>query len=63
MKPSSYPFHYMDTLTDASPAMSRQMTQFGSVARTAGHTVTLIHTDRNTVSKGSSRHLRFKEQS
>lgn len=29
-----------DTLT--SPAMSRQMTQSGGVARTAGHTVTLI---------------------
>lgn len=62
MKPSSYPFHYVDTLTDAGPAMSRQMTQLGSVARTAGHTVPLIHTDRNPVSKGSSRHLRFKEQ-
>lgn len=31
-----------DTLTDASPAMSRQMIQSGGVARTAGHTVTLI---------------------
>lgn len=39
--------------------MSRQTTQLGSVARTAGHTVTLIHTDGNTVSRGSS-HLRVR---
>lgn len=48
-----------DTLIDAGPAMSRQMTQSGSVARTAGHTVTLTRTDRNTVSRGGSSHLRL----